>query len=301
MPNLEKAIQAMYWAADSDQVGYSQSDRYNIVIKGPDLYNSDCSWLVKVCLEYGGFDTGRASYSGNIVPELVAKGWKKLPVDGHPKPGDVLVAEGHHVALMLHDGNLGQASIDEHGNITGGRPGDQTGDEVNTRPYYNYPWTCYMRWEEPEPEPPHIFGYSSKLYHTNATPMQRFRIRQASGGWVRLESVGRPGMFLDLRDGAKASGTPVRVWEGPTDAQLLKLIPVQKPYAMQYEIEFKHAPGMRLDAKHGGTVDRTGLWIYKDNDTPAQRWQFIDCGDGTYIIVSSKSGLAIDCGAGVQP
>ncbi len=133
MPDLERAIQNVYWAADSNQVGYSQPDRENIVIRGSGLYNSDCSLLIIECLEEAGFDTGYASYSGNIVPALTAKGWRKLPVDGHPQPGDVLVAEGDHVAMMLHNGDLGQASISERGTIDG-EPGDQTGSEVNTRP-----------------------------------------------------------------------------------------------------------------------------------------------------------------------
>jgi hypothetical protein len=146
MPDLEKAIQAVYWAADSDQVGYAQDDRYDIEFYGPGLYKTDCSWLAIAALRYAGFDTGGASYSGNIVDELVARGWQKVRPDGNPQPGDILVAEYEHVAVMLYNGDLGQASIDENGGISGGRPGDQTGVEVNTRPYYDFPWDWYLRW-----------------------------------------------------------------------------------------------------------------------------------------------------------
>ena len=157
---------------------------------------------------------------------------------------------------------------------------------------------------EPKPEPPKPQpkpkGYSTKLYQSNNTPMQQFRIEQASGGWVRIKSVGR-GMYLDVYDGAKADHTPVRVWEGnKTAAQLWKLIPVQGTYSLRYELEPKCAKGMRLDAIDGGTANKTGLQLHPDNNTAAQRWQFIDSGDGIYRIASSKSGLVIDCGPGVQ-
>ena len=149
---------------------------------------------------------------------------------------------------------------------------------------------------EVKPEP---MGYSTKLWPSNNAIMQQFKIEQASGGWVRIKSLGR-NMYLDVKDGSKADHTPVRVWKGPTEAQLWKLIPVQKSYALLYELEPKLAPGMRLDAKGGGTVEKTGLQIHPDNNTAAQRWQFIDSGDGIYRIASSKSGLCIDCGPAVQ-
>ena len=31
---------------------------------------------------------------------------------------------------------VGSARIDENGKISGGKPGDQTGNEVSTQPYY---------------------------------------------------------------------------------------------------------------------------------------------------------------------
>lgn len=39
---------------------------------------------------------------------------------------------------------VGSARIDEHGNISGGRAGDQTKREVVTEPYYNHPKGWYM-------------------------------------------------------------------------------------------------------------------------------------------------------------
>jgi len=150
------------------------------------------------------------------------------------------------------------------------------------------------------PKPAKVYGYSAKLWNSNNSAMQHFKIEQADGGWVKIRNVGR-NMYLDVKDGSKANDTPVRVWEKTNgNAQLWKLIPVQRPYALLYELEPKCAPGLRLDAKGGGTTKKTGLQTHKSNGTAAQRWQFIDSGDGVLRIVSSKSGLAIDAGDGVQ-
>ena len=39
---------------------------------------------------------------------------------------------------------VGSARIDENGKISGGKPGDQTGNEVSTQPYYVHSkgWIC---------------------------------------------------------------------------------------------------------------------------------------------------------------
>jgi hypothetical protein len=50
--------------------------------------------------------------------------------------------------MMISSSQLAQASIDENGNISGGKVGDQTGWEIHTRSYYNYPWNCVLRYPE---------------------------------------------------------------------------------------------------------------------------------------------------------
>ena len=42
------------------------------------------------------------------------------------------------------------AHIDERGRITGGAPGDQTGNEVSIGVYSNYPWDCVLRYNGPK-------------------------------------------------------------------------------------------------------------------------------------------------------
>lgn len=60
--------------------------------------------------------------------------------------GDVLLNIVHHTAMSIGNGQIVQASINEHGETTGGQTGDQTGREIYTRSYYNYPWDKVLRY-----------------------------------------------------------------------------------------------------------------------------------------------------------
>lgn len=142
MGNLNTLINRMkYWCLNAN-LGYNQYKRWNIYPGG----ECDCSSLVIFALREAGFDTGSATYTGNLSDNLTKRGWKRMPVDGHPQPGDVLLNDVHHVAVYIGNGQLAQASISENGTISG-RPGDQTNNETNVRAYYNYPWNCYLRYQ----------------------------------------------------------------------------------------------------------------------------------------------------------
>ena len=140
--DLQKLINRMiYWCHDVS-LGYDQSNRLDFRDGG----ETDCSALVIHALQEAGFETGAASYTGNMRTNLVSKGWKVVTNNGAPQAGDILLNDVHHVAVYLGNGQLAQASIDERGKATGGQGGDQTGHETNIRSYYNYPWSCYLRW-----------------------------------------------------------------------------------------------------------------------------------------------------------
>lgn len=141
MGNLNTLINRMrYWCAEVS-LGYDQTQRWNIYPGG----ECDCSSLVIYALREAGFDTGSATYTGNLSSNLTARGWRRLPVNGNPQPGDILLNDVHHVAVYIGNGLLSQASISEHGTISG-TGGDQTGRETNISAYYNYPWNCYLRY-----------------------------------------------------------------------------------------------------------------------------------------------------------
>lgn len=147
MADLNVLIARMRYWCDVASLGYSQSDRWDIRDGG----NADCSSLVIWCLREAGFDTGGATYTGNLSAELTARGWARLPNNGDPQPGDILLNDADHVAVYLGGGRLAQASMSEHGTAWGSG-GDQTGGETNTAPYYDYPWDCYLRYTGPQDE-----------------------------------------------------------------------------------------------------------------------------------------------------
>ena len=142
MPSINTLIERMrYWCQDAN-MGYSQYDRWNF---NPNGGNCDCSSLVIHCLQEAGFDTGDATYTGNLSANLCARGWTRVANDGNPQAGDILLNDADHVAVYLGGGMLAQASISENNSIAG-NAGDQTGWETNVSAYYNYPWDAYLRY-----------------------------------------------------------------------------------------------------------------------------------------------------------
>ena len=150
MPNLSAAIAAMDKACRVWSVGYCQTHRWNVYNGG----ETDCSALVIWALKQGGFDTGGATYTGNLSYNLTRRGWLRLPANlGVLQPGDILLNDTHHVCMVIsghgHSAIIAQASIDERGRASGGRAGDQTGYETNERRVYSYRhgWDCILRYK----------------------------------------------------------------------------------------------------------------------------------------------------------
>lgn len=142
MPSVDKLCERMRYWCDEGNLGYCQDHRQDIRVGG----EADCSSLVIHCLKEAGFDTGSASYTGNMSSNLCARGWKRVANNGNPQRGDILLNDTHHVAVYIGNGLLCQASRNELHRANGGQPGDQDGYETNTRSYYNYPWSCYLRY-----------------------------------------------------------------------------------------------------------------------------------------------------------
>lgn len=132
---------AVRWAQD-DSHGYDQANRW-----GPDY---DCSsFLIEVWQICGVRvrDAG-ATYTGNMRAVFRRCGFKEVSPSGGLRPGDVLLNEVHHTAMYIGNGQIVQASINEHGGVSGGLPGDQTGREICIMPYYvpSYGWDCALRY-----------------------------------------------------------------------------------------------------------------------------------------------------------
>lgn len=146
---LTKFCDLMYTACAVWSLGYDQYNREDIRDNG----ECDCSSLVIWALKQAGFDTGSASYTGNMSSNLTARGWKRITADlSKAKPGDILLNDTYHTAAVISgsgwNAKIAQASIDERGCATGGTAGDQTGNETNVRNIYTYShgWSCILRW-----------------------------------------------------------------------------------------------------------------------------------------------------------
>ena len=150
MTKIEKAVDYMKKIANDSKHGYSQTNRWG----SPDTWSDyDCSSLVISAYEAAGVKvkTAGATYTGNMYSVFTKCGFKdvtskiNLSTGSGLIAGDVLLNHTDHTAMMISKSQLAQASIDENGGISGGRVGDQTGQEIHIRSYYNYPWNCVLR------------------------------------------------------------------------------------------------------------------------------------------------------------
>jgi hypothetical protein len=146
---MSKANGAVAWAvaiANNPAHGYDQKERW-----GPDY---DCSSLVISAWESVGVAVREAgaSYTGNMRKAFLACGFKdvtnqvNLATGAGMQPGDVLLNDAAHTAMVVQPGLIVAARINEQGHATGGQTGDQTGREICQQNYYNYPWNCVLRY-----------------------------------------------------------------------------------------------------------------------------------------------------------
>lgn len=148
MASLDRFCDFMWTACTEWSLGYDQSNRWDVRDGG----ECDCSSLVITALQEAGFDTGDATYTGNMSDELCARGWERLePNLDWAQRGDILLNDIHHVCAVVDgdgwDSTIAQASIDERGRASGGQSGDQA-NETNVRSiyWYRYGWDCILRY-----------------------------------------------------------------------------------------------------------------------------------------------------------
>lgn len=150
MGSIAKFCETMRVACEDWSLGYDQSNRWDVRDGG----ECDCSSLVIWALRQAGFDTGEASYTGDMSRNLTQRGWQRLPFSiGAVRKGDILLNDAYHVCACIagagESATIAQASIDENGNAVGGCAGDQSGRETNTRTVYVYAhggWDCILRY-----------------------------------------------------------------------------------------------------------------------------------------------------------
>ena len=145
---IDSAVDFGIQIANDNRHGYDQINRW-----GPEF---DCSSLTITCYQQAGvrFKEAGATYTENIVGAAEKCGFENviktvgLSSGKGIKKGDICLNRKNHVVLAATDGGsrLINASSNEFGRITGGKPGDQTGREIYVRSsWYNYPWDYIYR------------------------------------------------------------------------------------------------------------------------------------------------------------
>lgn len=154
MKRVEKAVRFMIEIAQDSSHGYDQNQRWG------ERGDYDCSSFTITAFEKAGFPVKSeygATYTGNMKDAFINCGFKdvrnavNIATGAGLIRGDVLLNEVHHVAVYIGNGLIVQASINELGRATGGRPGNQTGYEINISKYKNYHrggWDSVLRYDE---------------------------------------------------------------------------------------------------------------------------------------------------------
>lgn len=148
MEKIENAAQWMINLANDDTHGYDQTQRW-----GPDY---DCSSAIITAWENAGVPvkSNGAAATGSMYRPFLSSGFSDvtsqitLSSGKGLEYGDVLLRTGDsgHTAMFIGSSQIVHASKNEKGTSTGGKTGDQTGNEICTRSYYNSPWTYVLRY-----------------------------------------------------------------------------------------------------------------------------------------------------------
>lgn len=249
MADIRSAAAQMAWLCDDGNVGYDQSQRWTMDANSGGG-ETDCSAMIIAVLRWAGFDTGSASYTGNMAQELCAHGWEQLPADlDSLRVGDILLNHQHHVVMVVDGAGRGatiaQASIDENGRASGGRAGDQTDWETNTRQVYNYwaGWDCILRYTADGNDAVDtgiICGQPAPLYRSWVRDIQR-EVGSLLGGMGLGGCAvdGIPGIETQracvrlLQDGlnSRLAGLETDGWAGEKTYNALKYDPIGMGYS----------------------------------------------------------------------
>ena len=160
LTRINIACKFVFDTANDNSHGYTQgSGRV-----GPTDY--DCSGLVSEALMRAGYPLGGHWDTASLPSHLEKCGFRRRAYKrGTLKRGSVEIrpktsTRGGHVALCIDSDNqvITEAYINEFGGTTGGRPGDQTGNEIrNVGDYgfgtYIYDPPEYFEVDKPAPKP----------------------------------------------------------------------------------------------------------------------------------------------------
>ncbi|MCB7085269.1 SH3 domain-containing protein [Gordonibacter urolithinfaciens] len=141
-----------------------------------------------------------ASCTSNMRAVFVGSGlfeWHPMG-DGYiAQRGDVYLNESKHTAMCQSavPDKLSEFLINEHGTITGGQVGDQTGRESLVRDYYDFPWDgilAYVGGDLSEAQPASPAGLEAGTYRVVADHLNVRDRASTSGAVVAGYDEGEP-------------------------------------------------------------------------------------------------------------
>lgn len=140
---VENAVQWAIDIANDNSHGYDQGSRL-----GPDY---DCSSLVCSAFAQAGFNINPAGTTYTMQNAFTSIGftwipWSQIGDTSKLLRGDILLATGHTEIYIGNNQNVG-AHCNEFGGITGGKSGDQTGQEISINGYWYGNWNGVLRYE----------------------------------------------------------------------------------------------------------------------------------------------------------
>lgn len=133
-----------------------------------------------------GIETQNCTYTGNMIQGFLGTGFfeKWDTRSTVAVAGDVYLNVSQHTAMCItaDPDMLGEFSINEHGTITGGRVGDQTGKEAYVHAYYDFPWDCTLHCTD---QTDYGTGQAetTKPATTSSIPKVKYRVR-VNGQWL---------------------------------------------------------------------------------------------------------------------
>lgn len=131
-----------YWCTIAD-LGYCWDHRFDIRDGG----ETDCSALYLFTLWEAGYLQEKPTWGNTdtLRSQLEPLGFKFVKANNSATaPAGVGLLRKGHVAVSMGDGKVAQASINENGQVRGGKPGDQTGLETKvSKDPRNWLWWIY--------------------------------------------------------------------------------------------------------------------------------------------------------------
>lgn len=244
--------------------------------------SSDCSATIGKALERAGFEGATPTWwTGTMSEILTAHGWERVPANGKPIRGDILLNDWHHVGMW--DGEY----VLEFG-------GDPNYGYVTRHGYYDYPWDCYLRYRGDE-----NMDYAKAQLWTpySGNDHQIFELKKHPDGCYTVynETYDK---CLAYAGGKTAPNTQVLFWT-PTDSddQRWYVNRVRGVLTTYLELIPKNDRTKRVTTVGYGTVG-DGLVLQSIYNSDYGKWTVrpvkMKNGEGTCMLINRAEMLALD-------